>query len=372
MPEGPMNIAGNKAQRGIGRYAQRVPTRLPTADDQSELYICPPRESETARIRVVDYDAQQFREIDVGDIREAHSFLETPTVTWISVEGQATATQLEAAQRAFNLSPLVVKDIERTNHRPKVDIFEDYVFIILRMLCYNDSVATVEEHQMSIVFGKHYVLTFTEESSRIFDVLRERIASNEERLKETGPDRLVYAITDLVVSQYFRVLERLGGRIEDLEDEVISSPSPATLQEVQKLKTQLLYLRESTWPLREIVDRIEEAETPLISQNTRPYFRDVYDEIIHIIDILETFRDIISGVLDIYLSSVNLKLQEVMKVLTMVGTIFLPLAFIAGVYGMNFRYLPELGYQWGYPAFWVVCGAVALAMVAFFRRKGWL
>ncbi|MGZ4905053.1 MAG: magnesium/cobalt transporter CorA [Halobacteriota archaeon] len=364
--------ARQRPQGGTDRYVQRVQTRSATADDQSELYICTPKDPGSSRVRVVDYDARVFRETEIQDIDEVRSFLETPTVTWISIEGPNATVQLEAVQRVFNFHALVVKDIARTNHRPKVDIFEDYVFVVLRTLCYNDKMATVEGRQMSIVFGKHYVLTFTEGPSRIFDVLKQRIASNEERLRETGPDRLTYAIADLIVSQYFRVLEKLGERIEDLEDEVISSPGPATLQEVHKLKTELLYLRESTWPLREIVDRIEEAETPLVSEGTRPYFRDVYDEIIHIIDILETFRDIVSGVLDIYLSSINLKLQEVMKILTMVGTIFLPLAFIAGVYGMNFRYLPELGYQWGYPAFWLVCLAVALMMVAFFRRKHWL
>ncbi|MGZ4921208.1 MAG: magnesium/cobalt transporter CorA [Halobacteriota archaeon] len=343
-------------------------------DDQSELYMCTAEDPGSARVRVIDYDAHAFREAELLNIDEARSFLETPTVTWISIEGQSTTAQLEAVQRVFSFHALVMKDVAQTihRHRPKVDIFEDSVFIVLRTLCYNDTVASFEERPMSIILGKHYVLTFTEELSRIFDILKERVAINEERLRETGPDRLTHAIIDLVVSQYFSVLERLGERIEDLEDEVISSPGSATLQEVHNLKTELLYLRKSTWPLREIVDRIEEAETPLISEGTRPYLRDVYDEIIHIIDIIETFRDIISGVLDIYLSSINLKLQDVMKILTMVGTIFLPLAFIVGVYGMNFRYQPEFEYQWGYPAVLILCATVAFVMVAFFKRKRWL
>ncbi len=367
-----MNDTRQRPQEETDRSDQRVQTQSAAADDQSELYICSPQDLGRSHIRVVDYDERVFHESEIQDIDDARSLLETPTVTWISVEGPTTTAQLAAVQRVFNLHPLIVKDIARTNRRPKINIFKDAVFIVLRTLCYNDKIATVEERQMSVVFGKHYVLTFTEGPSRIVDVLKERIASNEERLSETGPDRLTYAIADLIVSQYFRVLEKLGGRIESLEDEVVSSPSPATLQEVHKLKTELLYLREATWPLREIVDRIEEAETPLVSEGTRPYFRDVSDEIIHIIDILETFRDIISGVLDIYLSSINLKLQEVMKILTMVGTIFLPLAFIASVYGMNFRYEPELGYHWAYPAFWLVCIIIGLTMVVFFRRKHWL
>ncbi len=367
-----MNRRQRTSRQRTNRYTQRVQARSGTTGDQSELYICPPKELGSSRIRVVDYDAHDFHEAEIHTIDEARSFLATPAVTWISIEGQRTTALLDAVQRVFNLHALVVKDIARVRHRPKVDIFDDYVFVMLRTLCYNDTAATVEERQMSIVFGQHYVLTFTEGPSKIFDVLKQRIASNEERLRETGPDRLVYAIADLIVSQYFRVLEKLGERIEDLEDEVISTPDPETLKEVQQLKTELLYLRASTWPLREIVDRIEEAETPLVSEDTRPYFRDVYDEIIHIIDILETFRDIISGVLDIYISSIDLRLQEVMKILTMVGTIFLPLAFIAGVYGMNFRYEPELGYQYGYPAFWIVCIAIAVIMLAFFRRKHWL
>ncbi len=367
-----MKTRRRTVQGRIKRYAQRAQTRLATTDDQSELYVCIPKDTGRSRTRIVDYDAHVFHEAEIQNVGELSSFLKTPTVTWISIEGQNTTEQLEAVRDVFNLHALVVKDIARVNPRPKVDIFEDYVFVVVRTLCYNDSRATVEERQMSLILGKNYVLTLTEGPNRVFDVLKQRIASNEERLRETGPDRLLYAIADLVVSQYFRVLEKLGGRIEDLEDEVVSSPSSETLQEVHQLKTELLYLRESTWPLREIVDRIEEAETPLISESTRPYLRDVYDEIIHIIDILETFRDIVSGILDIYISSIDLKLQEVMKILTMVGTIFLPLAFIAGVYGMNFKYEPELGYQYGYPAFWLVCIVIVLVMIAFFRRKRWL
>jgi magnesium transporter len=353
------------------RYVQRIKDRTEKAGQAPESFVPPPRATGTTQIRIVDYDARTFNEAEAQTIEECGTYAKTPTVTWINVEGPNTPELLEAVKQSFGVHPLVLEDIATTSQRPKVEVFDDYVFIVVRMFRYNDKAATVEEEQVSIILGKNYVLTFSEGRNDAFDILKQRIASNEERLRVTGPDYLAYAIIDVIVDQYFAILEKLGERIELLEDEVVTSATPSTLEEIHGLKTELVYLRESTWPLREVIDRIEEAKTPLIKASTRPYFRDVYDHTVHAIDIVETFRDIVSGILDIYLSSVSLKLNEVMKVLTIIGTIFLPLAFIASVYGMNFRE-PEVVSEWGYPAFWLVTAVIIIVMVVYFRRKGWI
>jgi magnesium transporter len=325
----------------------------------------------TVLIRIADYDARAFNETTARSIEECRQYTKTPTVTWINVEGPSSPAELEVVRQSFGVHPLVLEDIATTSQRPKVEVFDDYIFIVVRMFRYDDQAATVREEQVSIIFGKNYVLTFSEGLNEAFDILKQRIASNEERLRVSGPDYLAYAIIDVIVDQYFLILEKLGERIERIEDEVVTSATPGALEEIHALKTELVYIRESTWPLREVIDRIEEVETPLIRESTHPFFRDVYDHTVHAIDIVETFRDIVSGILDIYLSSVSLKLNEVMKVLTIVGTIFLPLAFMASVYGMNFRE-PEVASEWGYPAFWLVTAAIVIAMVVYFRRKQWI
>jgi magnesium transporter len=325
----------------------------------------------TAQIRILDYDARTFNEAETQSIEECGRYAETPTVTWINVEGPNTPALLEAVKQSFGVHSLVLEDIATTSQRPKVEVFDDYVFIVVRMFRYNDLAATVEDEQVSLILGKNYVLTVSEGRNDAFDILKQRISSNEERLRVAGADYLAYAIIDVIVDQYFTILEKLGERIELIEDEVITSATPRTLEEIHRLKTELVYLRESTWPLREVIDRIVEAKTPLIKASTHPYFRDVYDHAVHAIDIIETFRDIVSGILDIYLASVSLKLNEVMKVLTLAGTIFLPLVFLASVYGMNFRE-PEVTSQWGYPAFWLISVVTVIAMLLYFRRKQWI
>jgi magnesium transporter len=353
------------------RYVQRIKDRSKKAGQAPESFVSHTEATGTAQIRIVDYDARTFNEAETQSIEKCGEYAKTPTVTWISIEGPNTPELLEAVQQSFGVHPLVLEDIATTSQRPKVEVFDDYVFIVVRMFRYNDLATTVEDEQVSLILGKTYVLTFSEGRNDAFDILKKRISSNEERLRVTGADYLAYAILDVIVDQYFTILEKLGERIEPLEDEVVTSATPRTLEEIHGLKTELVYLRESTWPLREIIDRIEEAKTPLFKASTHPYFRDLYDHAVNAIDIIETFRDIVSGILDIYLSSVSLKLNEVMKVLTIVGTIFLPLAFIASVYGMNFME-PEVTSPWGYPGFWLASVVIVIAMLLYFRRKQWI
>jgi magnesium transporter len=360
-----------KTRKKTKRYVKRIRDRTSKVGHAPESLEASAGAAGTALIRIADYDARAFNETTAQNLEECRQYTKTPTVTWINVEGPSSPVELEVVRQSFGVHPLVLEDIATTSQRPKVEVFDDYVFVVVRMFRYDDQAATVREEQVSIIVGKNYVLTFSEGRNDAFDILKQRISANEERLRVAGPDYLAYAIIDVIVDQYFLSLEKLGERIEKIEDEVVTSATPAALEEIHDLKTELIYIRESTWPLRELIDRIAEVKTPLIKESTRPYFRDVYDHTVHAIDIIETFRDIVSGILDIYLSSVSLKLNEVMKVLTVIGTIFLPLAFIASVYGMNFRE-PEVASEWGYPAFWLVTAVLVIAMLVYFRRKQWI
>jgi len=330
-----------------------------------------PQTTESIKIKILDYDEKHVEEKEAHSIDECRSYKETPTVTWINVEGPYKSDTLGALQENFVIQPLVLEDITTASQRPKVDVYDDYVYVALRQLQYDDRTAEVQDEQISIILGKQYVITFSESQYGIFDILKERIRSNEEHIRNMGTDYLAYAIIDVVVDGYFVILEKLGERIEFIEERVAANLTAKTLQEIHGLKKEIVYMRESLWPLREVVDATTKKEIPLITATTISFLRDVYDNVIHAIDILETFRDIVSGILDIYLSSVSLKLNEVMKVLTIVGTIFLPLGFIAAVYGMNFQE-PEVRFEWGYPAFWLVSGFLVIAMLIYFRRKGWM
>ncbi|MFX0117271.1 MAG: magnesium/cobalt transporter CorA, partial [Candidatus Hodarchaeota archaeon] len=255
--------------------------------------------------------------------------------------------------------------------RPKLENFENHIFIVLRMLSFDRESRKIRSEQVSLILGTDFVFSFQETDWDIFDPIRERIRSAKGRLRRLGGDYLAYSLMDIIIDQYFLILETIGDIVEDVEEELVDNPSPQTLQEIRKLKRDLINLRRSIWPLREVIAGLERAESPLIDEKTRIYFRDVYDHTIQVIETVETFRDMVSGMLDIYLSSVSNKMNEIMKVLTIIATIFIPLTFIAGLYGMNFKYMPELEWQLGYPMVWIAMIAITLVMSAYFRRKGW-
>jgi len=228
--------------------------------------------------------------------------------------------------------------------------------------------------QVSLILGPNFVISFQEEGKEgdLFEVVRERLRSSKGKLRKMGADYLLYALLDAIVDGYFVILERLGERIEVLEEELLANPSQLTLQNIHTMKREMIFLRKSVWPLREVISGLQRGESPLITETTGPYLRDVYDHTIQVIDAVESFRDMLAGMLDIYLSSISNRLNEVMKLLTIIATIFIPLTFIVGVYGMNFKLMPELEWRWGYPAVWLVMVVVAGLMLAFFRRKRWL
>ncbi len=322
------------------------------------------------RLSVIDYDHGRLTERDDIPLDQIGALKETSTVSWINVEGISDPAAIEEIGRRFGLHPLLLEDILNPRQRPKMENYDTYIFLVLKML-YLEGGETRSE-QVSFVLGPHYVISFLEDPGDIFDPVRERIRAQRGRIRQMGPDYLLYALVDAIVDHYFIVLECLEERIEKLEEEVFSNPTTSTTHAIQHLKTELLYLRKSVWPLREALSGLLREECPLLTDKTEFFFRDLYDHTIQVIDTLESLRDTVSGLLDIYLSSLSHRLNEVMKVLTIIATIFIPLTFIAGVYGMNFRFMPELNSPWGYPLIWCVMVAVAGVMLVFFRRRGWL
>jgi len=330
------------------------------------------KKSERTTITILDYDERHLQEQEIKTVDECLPFKDKPTVTWINVDGLHQVEILERLGDCFGLHPLVVEDILNTDQRPKMEDFGDYIFIVLKMLYYNDKTNEIVIEQISLILGPHFVISFQERETEVFNPIRERIRSEKGRIRKMGADYLAYALLDITVDNYFTILEKLGEKIEDLEEELVADPTPETLQAIHDLKREMIFLRKSVWPLREVVSGLERGESSLIQESTRIYLRDVYEHTIQVIDAVETFRDMLSGMLDIYLSSISNRMNEVMKVLTIIATIFIPLTLIAGIYGMNFEYMPELEWRWAYPMLWLVMFAIGVLMLIYFRRKRWL
>ncbi|HUV80617.1 MAG TPA: magnesium/cobalt transporter CorA [Candidatus Bathyarchaeia archaeon] len=323
-------------------------------------------------ITLFDYDRERYEEKELKSVEECFPYKDTPTVSWINIAGIHQVEIMEKIGNHFGIHPLAIEDILNTGHRPKMDDMDDYLFIVLKMLNYNEEDDEIDAEQVSIIIGQNFVISFQEKEGDVFEPVRERIRKNRGRIRKMGADYLAYALLDSIVDNYFTILEKIGERIESLEEELVENPSTQTLQEIHSLKSGMIFLRKSVWPLREVISELERGESPLIKETTVIYLRDVYDHSIQVIDTVETFRDMISGMLDVYLSSISNKMNEVMKVLTIIATIFIPLTFLAGVYGMNFKYMPELEWYQGYFAVLCVMVIIGIGMVIYFRKKKWL
>jgi magnesium transporter len=328
--------------------------------------------AEEAKISVIEFDENLFSERTFKQIRECFTFKNKTSVTWIDVDLVHQVDLIEKIGECYGFHPLVLEDILNTDQRPKFEDFDEYIYIVLRIILCNGKNDGIISEQVSIILGPNYVISFQERELEVFTALRERLKIGKGRLRKSGADYLAYALIDTIVDNYFVVLEKLGERIEALEEELVAAPTPAVLQEIHKLKRDMIFLRKSIWPLREVISALERGDSELVREPTRIYLRDVYDHAIQVIDTLETFRDMLSGMLDIYLSSVSNRLNEVMKVLTIIATLFIPLTFIVGVYGMNFIYMPELRWKWGYPAVMLLMVCITLCMLVFFRKKKWI
>lgn len=328
--------------------------------------------TEQPLISLIDYNQEQYTTRADISPAEAASFKETPSVSWINLSGIHDIGIIEQFGQHFGLHPLALEDILNTQHRPKVEEMEGYCLIILKMLFFDDDTQAIDTEQVSMVLGPHYVLTFQEREGDVFAGVRGRLQRSHGRIRQRGPDYLTYALIDSIVDSYFHILEKVGDNLAQLEEDLIKGPDKSTLARIHHYKRQLQMLRKSVWPLREVISELSKEESPVVVEGTRIFLRDLYDHTVQVLDTVEIFRDSISGLQDLYMSAVSNRMNEIMKVLTIMASIFIPLTFIAGVYGMNFEYIPELTWHWGYFAVWGVMIACMIGMLIFFRMKKWL
>ena len=324
------------------------------------------------KLTVMHFDEQHFVEYDASEIETCLQSLQQPGVTWLNVAGLHDANLIETLGDRLGLHPLVLEDIANTSQRPKVEDYESFFFIVLKMLEYEQAEGQVLVEQVSLVLGENYLLSFQEDESDVFDPVRTRLRNGAGRLRKLGPDYLAYSLIDAVVDNYFIILEEIGDEIEAIEEQVSLHPEQQPLPVIYRLKREMIALRRAVWPLREVIAALQHSESPLIQPGTVIYLRDIYDHTIQIMDTVESMRDLLSGMLDVYLSVLSNRMNEIMKVLTVFSTIFIPLTFLAGVYGMNFRHFPEINWPFGYAFFWLICGVVVLLMLLYYRRKRWL
>jgi len=329
------------------------------------------RREEEIRITRFDYGPDGVHETAPATIEECLSLTTDFPVTWIDIEGLHQVDVVEKIGLFYSLDPLSQEDILTTTQRPKAEDYDDYILIIVKMLSLAQDSHRVSTEQVSIVLGKGYVLSFREARGNLFGTVRKRLRGEKGRLRKMGADYLAHALLDAVVDNYFVLLERFGERIKSLDDELEQRPDRKTLQAIHTLRRENIFLGKSIWPLRELISELDRSESELLTDGLDRYLRDLYDHTIQIIDIVETNQDLITGMLDLYLSGLSNRMNEVMKILTMFASIFIPLSFIVGIYGMNFEFMPELTWRWSYPVLWLVMVLGALGMLLFFKKKDW-
>lgn len=337
-----------------------------------ELVYVGDKREEKVKISVIDYDQNNFQEKEFYAVEEVFSFKDSATVTWINIDGLHKVDVIGKIGAHFEIHPLTLEDIVNTGQRPKYEDFEGYICVILKMLRFDDVKQQIDFEQVSIILGSNFVISIQEKEGDVFGPIRERIRGAKGRTRKTGPDYLAYCLLDAVVDNYFAVLEKIGDKIEVMEEALLADPVPRTAQKIHSLKRDIIFLRKSIWPLREAAAGMDRGESKLIKKSTRIFLRDVYDHTIQIIETVETFRDIVSGMLEIYLSSISNRMNEIMKILTIVAVIFIPLTFIAGIYGMNFKYMPELTWRYGYLFALGLMFSTAAIMLMYFKKKKWL
>lgn len=342
---------------------------------------------ERPKITIIDYDELHYHEAEAKDVEECFRFKNQPTVTWINIDGLHQMDVLEKLGSCYGIHPLVLEDI-LTDQRPKIEDYDDYIFIVLKMLYYDDGSngkkkqdeededdlgdTNLDVDQVSMILGPNFIISFKEKEVDVFNPLRDRLRTAKGKIRKQGADYLAYSMIDAIVDHYFVIMENLGDRFEDLEDVVVSDPQPGILPTIYNLKRDMLFLRKSVWPLREAISKMQRSDSPLVSEAIKIYLRDVYDHTIQVIENIETFRDMSASLLETYLSSLSNKLNEVIKLLTIISTIFIPLTFLAGLYGMNFKFMPELESPFGYPMVLILMLLVVVTMMIYFRKKEWI
>jgi magnesium transporter len=337
----------------------------------------PEKRMEQVRVTVIDYGPDHMEEKEVTRVEELFRYRDSPSVTWINIEGLHDVALIEAIGRHFGFHSLALEDVLNCGQRPKIEDYGPYHFLIMKSLLPGDTLSPLNTEQISFFLAGNFVITLQEVPGDSFEQVRERIRRGKGLMRNSGADYLVYALIDALIDEFFPVLERYGEQIETLEAELLTNPSRNTIHEVHRVKRELLLLRRTAWPERDVISAMQREESDVIHRETQVFLRDCYDHTIQIIDMIETYRDLAAGMLDIYLSSVSNRMNEIMKVLTIISTIFIPLNFIAGIYGMNFHTdhpmnMPELDWPWGYPYALGLMATVAVLLMIYFQRKGWL
>ncbi len=357
----------------VKRWRPRISPR--TAPGTAPGTILAHPEAPPPTIRVIGCSADDLAESTIEEPSALAAFLERWPLTWVNIDGLGDASVIQAIGELFGLHHLALEDVANGNQRPKLEDYPNCIFVVTRMLQMHEGALRTE--QLSLFLGRDFVVTFQERPGDCFEMVRKRLRETP-RARFLQPDYLAYALLDAIIDSYFPVLERFGERLDELEEEIAHDPTPQAVSHVFQIKHELLSLRRAVWPARDILNALIRDPLPLISDTTRTYLRDCHDHAIRIIDLLESYREINSGLMEFYQSTVGQRMNEVMKVLTIIATIFIPLGFIAGLYGMNFDTqisplnMPELGLYWGYPAALLLMGTVALGMLFYFKRKRWI
>ncbi len=334
-------------------------------------YIGVPRAAKT-KIELIEYNENEVAEFIIEQPEHVKKFLDSDKIKWIQVSGVHDPDIIARFGEIFHINNLELEDISNTTQRPRMEERDDYIFLIFKALLLDPETKEVTIEQVSLILGDKYVLSFHESESKLFDSLQTRILTSKGRVRKMQSDYLAFTLADILIDQYFVILEDIGDSIENIESELILNPGNANQEVIYRMKRRLVYVNRSIWPVRELINKMERSDHRLVHDEARLYFRNLYDHTVQIIETLDSLRDLTSSLMDLYLSSVSLKLNEIMKVLTIFSALFIPLTFFAGVYGMNFKFLPELEWRWGYAMFWFVCIAATISMVIYFRRKRWM
>lgn len=328
---------------------------------------------EKVKLKLVVYDSETFIEKELDSFEECIPYKDKPhTNVWLNVDGLDQTEIIEEIGNCFNIHPLTLEDVLNTGQRPKMEDYESYIYTVLKMMLLDEKNDELIIDQISIIFSYNYIISFQEREIDVLNPLRERLRNPSSRLRKYGTDHLAYSIIDTVIDNYFLILEHYGDEIEEFEDQLVTQPSPDTIRIIQRYRRDMIILRKSVWPLRELISGLQRIESEIIKDSTHIYLRDIYDHTIQVIDSIEDYRDMLSSMVDIYLSSLSNRMNDIMKVLTVIATIFIPLTFIAGVYGMNFEYMPELHWRWGYPAVMLFMFILGSSMFIYFKKRGWI
>jgi magnesium transporter len=354
----------------VGRLVSRV-TKAP-GSAPGTLVHTGERKVEEVRIRLIDYGADRIEERTLDAVEDAFPFADPPTVTWVNVDGLHDVDLVESVGRHLKIHRLALEDVLSTTQRPKTEEYEDHFLVIVKMLSFDEEARSVRAEQVSLIVGGGFVFSFQERLGDVFEPVRDRLRQAKGRIRSRGGDYLAYALIDAIVDNYFHILERIGDEIEELESMVLAHPTADVMHRIHHLRHETLILRRAVWPLRESLGRLYRGEIPFVTEETQVFLRDVHDHAVQVIDTVEALREVLSGVMDLYMSGVSNRMNEVMKVLTIIATIFIPLSFFAGLYGMNFEHMPELGLRWAYPALLIFMFALAGGMLWQFKRKDWI